>query len=122
MLLATVAAASLAVGATRSRTAKAELLAQVLRDAAPDEVAVVASWLSGELRQRRTGVGWRSLTGLPGPADRPSLTVAEVDVAFQAMAELAGQGSAARRTALLRDLWSRRHRRRAAAARGAGQR
>ena len=107
MLLAGVAAASQDVAATTSRTAKAERMAQVLRDAAPDEAAVVASWLSGELLQRRTGVGWRSLRSLPGPAAEPSLTILEVDAAFAAMAALAGPGSSAARTAALRELWTR---------------
>jgi DNA ligase-1 len=107
VLLADVAAASVDVAATRSRTAKAERLAQVLRDAAPEEVAVVASWLSGELRQRRTGVGWRSLQGLPGPAPDASLEVLEVDAAFAHLAGLSGTGSAATRTAALQALWAR---------------
>ncbi len=107
MLLADVVAASRDVVATTSRTGKAERLAQVLREAAPEEVAVVASWLSGELRQRRTGVGWRSLQSLPGPAAEPSLTVLEVDAAFEHMSRLAGAGSVAARTAALHELWSR---------------
>ena len=107
MLLADVAAASQEVAATRSRTAKAERLAQVLRDASPDELPVVASWLSGELRQRRTGVGWRSLHGLPGPAAEPSLQVLEVDAVFAELAGLSGPGSATNRTSRLRELWAR---------------
>jgi DNA ligase 1 len=107
VLLAEVAAASDDVAATRSRTAKAERLAEVLRDAAPEELPVVASWLAGELRQRRTGVGWRSLRGLPPPADAPVLQVLEVDRAFAQMAALAGPGSSGARTALLRGLWDR---------------
>ena len=107
MLLADVAAASVDVDATRSRTAKAERLAQVLRSASSEEVAVVASWLSGELRQRRTGVGWRSLQGLPGPAGEPSLEVLEVDAAFAHLSGLAGSGSGAARTAALQRLWAR---------------
>ncbi|MFP5219212.1 MAG: ATP-dependent DNA ligase [Actinomycetes bacterium] len=107
MLLADVAAASQDVAATRSRTAKRDRLAEVLRAATPEELPVIASWLSGELRQRRTGVGWRSLRGLPDPADEPTLAVLEVDAAFAEMAALAGTGSTAARTARLRDLWSR---------------
>ena len=107
MLLADVAAASDDVAATRSRTAKAERVARVLRAAAPDELPVVASWLAGDLRQRRTGVGWRSLHGLPGPTASPSLHVLEVDGAFAEMAALAGPGSSSARTALLRALWER---------------
>jgi DNA ligase 1 len=107
VLLAEIAAASEDVAATRSRTAKAERMALVLRAASPQEAAVVASWLSGELRQRRTGVGWRSLQGLPGPAVEASLTVAEVDAAFTALAALAGPGSAGPRSSGLRALWAR---------------
>jgi DNA ligase 1 len=107
VLLAEIAAASEDVAATRSRTAKAERMALVLRAASPQEAAVVASWLSGELRQRRTGVGWRSLQGLPGPAVEASLTVAEVDAAFTALAALAGPGSAGPRSSGLHALWAR---------------
>ena len=107
MLLREVADASEEVAATSSRTAKTERLAKVLRAAAPGEVATVASWLSGELRQRRTGVGWRSLQGLPGPAEEPSLEVVEVDAAFAGLSALAGAGSAAARREALAALWGR---------------
>lgn len=107
MLLADVAAASAEVAATRSRTAKAERFAALLRDAAGEEIAVVASYVSGELRQRRTGVGWRSLQDLPVPADLPRLTVLEVDGAFEAMSALTGPGSQASRASILSDLWAR---------------
>ncbi len=107
MLLADVAVASRDVAATSSRTAKLERLAAVLRAAAPDEVGVLTSYLAGELRQRRTGVGWRSLQDLPGPADAATLTVLEVDAAFAAMSDLEGKGSAGARQAMLHELWSR---------------
>ena len=107
VLLAAVAAASEEVAATRSRTAKVERLARALREAGPDEVPLVVSWLSGELRQRRTGVGWRSLQGLPAPAEQSSLRVSEVDAAFEHLAGLAGPGSASARTARLGELWAR---------------
>ncbi len=86
-----------AVRATRSRTAKTEAVAAALRAAGPDEVAVVATYLSGSLTQRRTGVGWRSLSDLPVPADQPSLTVLDVDSAFSALASVSGPGSQAER-------------------------
>lgn len=101
MLLDDVADASARVGATRSRLAKRAVLVDVLRRAAtdgPDVVAVVSRYLGGELRQRRTGLGWRSLAGMPGPADEPSLTVLDVDAAFAAMADLSGPGSSTART------------------------
>ena len=51
-----------AVRATRSRKAKIAAVAASLRLAADDEVFVVATYLSGSLTQRRTGVGWRSMS------------------------------------------------------------
>lgn len=105
MLLADVAAASTAVAATRSRTAKAQAIAAALRAAEAGEVGPVAAWLAGELPQGRVGVGWRTLArSAPTAADAPSLTVAAVDAAFTALAGTAGSGSAARREALLAEL------------------
>lgn len=105
MLLRDLVEASAAVASTRSRVRKAEVIAEVLRRCAPDEVAVAASWLSGVLPQRRVGVGWRGLSDLPPPAGEPSLTLAETDAALAALAAVAGSGSAATRTAAVRDLF-----------------
>ncbi|MSZ77003.1 MAG: ATP-dependent DNA ligase [Actinobacteria bacterium] len=107
MLLADVVSTSAAVAATRSRTAKVAALAQTLSAAAPDERSVVASFLAGSLRQRRTGLGWRSLGSLPPAASSPSLTVREVDEAFAAIAALAGPGSQGARAAAVEHLFSR---------------
>lgn len=108
MLLHDVVAASATVAATRSRKAKTAALAECLvRASASDDLAVVVRWLGGSLRQRRTGVGWRSLTSLPDPADSPTLTVGEVDAAFDVIAALAGAGSQGRRTAAVADLFAR---------------
>ena len=76
MLLNEVAETSAALAATRSRNAKRDLLADLLRRAEPADLPVLTSYLAGELRQRRTGVGWASLGKLPGPAERPTLTLA----------------------------------------------
>ncbi len=86
-----------AVRATRSRTAKVTAVAGSLRAAAPDEVPVVAAYLAGSLTQRHTGVGWRSLTDLPEPAESPVLTVLDVDRAFEDVAKVSGAGSQAER-------------------------
>ena len=107
MLLADLAATSAEVSATRSRLAKVASLAAALRRATATEASVVGHYLSGSLRQRRTGVGWRSLTSLPAPADAPSLTVLEVDQAFERMAGLGGAGSQGARARLLDDLMAR---------------
>ncbi|PWW23990.1 DNA ligase-1 [Geodermatophilus normandii] len=105
MLLADVVAASAAVAATRSRTAKAQAIAAALRAADPGEVGPVAAWLAGELPQGRVGVGWRTLArAAPPAAGAPSLTVAAVDATLTALAGTAGSGSAARREALLAEL------------------
>ena len=44
-----------------------------------DEVEIVTAYLSGTLRQRRTGVGWRGLSDLPEPATTPTVAVTEVE-------------------------------------------
>ncbi|WP_210507740.1 ATP-dependent DNA ligase [Naasia sp. SYSU D00057] len=106
MMLAEVAATSSALAATSSRIKKRRLLADLLRRTEPEEVPVVARYLAGELRQRRTGLGWRSLNGMPSPAAEPSLGVLDVDAAFERMAALAGPGSAAARIALAAELFA----------------
>ncbi len=101
MLLADLVQASDAVGATRSRTVKIAELAGALDQLDPGEIRAGVAFLSGELRQRQTGIGWAALRELPPPAAAPTLTVGEVDAAFERIAALAGAGSqAARRKAV----------------------
>ncbi len=107
MLLADVVATSATVAATRSRKAKVAAIASLLVVAEPDEVETVTAYVGGALRQRRTGLGWRGLSSLPPPASDPSLTVAEVHAAFDALAELSGSGSQAARAAAVADLFER---------------
>jgi len=108
LLLADLADASAAVAAPPSRTAKADLVAAVLHRAAePGEIPVATAWLAGELRQRRTGVGWRSLRGFPEPAPVPTLGITEVDAALEDLARLSGPGSQAARAASLDALLGR---------------
>ncbi|MFQ6171372.1 ATP-dependent DNA ligase [Oryzobacter sp. R7] len=99
--LADLVAVSRAVAATRSRTAKTDAIAALVASAAADEVGTVVAFLSGWLPQRRLGVGWRSLGSLPEPAAASSLTVADVDASFTALATTTGSGSAAARRAEL---------------------
>lgn len=105
VLLADVAATSAGLAATRSRLAKRALLVDLLRRTGPDEVPVVARYLAGELRQRRTGLGWRSLRDLPSPAAEATLDVLAVDATFERMAGLSGPGSAGARSALAGELF-----------------
>jgi len=128
VLFARLAAASAEVAATRSRLAKRAILAAAIREAAPPdgvhaapeptadavreaaspaEIALVVTYLSGTLRQRRTGVGWASLTSIPPPAAEPALTVHDVDAAFQRIAALAGPGSGVLRAAAVEELFGR---------------
>ncbi|HET7762326.1 MAG TPA: ATP-dependent DNA ligase [Phycicoccus sp.] len=101
VLLAEVVATSAAVSATRSRTAKRDAIAALVRRCSPDEVGVVVAHLSGVLPQRRLGVGFRSLGALPPAAPVAELTVADVDAAFDRLATAAGAGSATARRAEL---------------------
>ncbi len=96
-----------ALAGTRSRLAKRDLIAEVLRGCTVADLEIMVSYLSGSLRQRRTGVGWRSLQDLPPPAQVSSLTVAEVDAAFERIAALSGAGSVATRTAAVSALFGR---------------
>src|SRR5690242_262864 len=105
MLLAEVVDASRSVAATSARSAKVTLIAQLLSAADVGEVEIAVSYLSGELRQRRTGVGWAALRDLPPAAATPQLTLADVDAAFGRIADAAGSGSQSRRAAELRQLF-----------------
>jgi DNA ligase-1 len=113
VLFADVVDASGAVSATRSRLAKVEALAGVLRAAAvpPSEEAAiraVTGFLTGTPVQGRVGTGWRTLVQVDrSPAETASLTVAEVDAALTDLAETSGAGSQARRGALLAELLGR---------------
>ncbi len=108
MLLLDVATTSLDVGGTSSRLSKVAHIADLLRRAAADTdgVAIVVSWLSGELRQRQIGVGWASLRSRPPPASHPTLTVAGVDASFSAIGAVSGKGSQARRAGLVAGLFA----------------
>lgn len=107
MLLEQVLSVSQAVRATRSRLAKRDAVAQLLRDATPEEVPLVASYLAGVLPQRRIGVGWRGLRDVPEPADMASVTVSELDDALSAVAAVSGAGSVGLRKELLWTLFGR---------------
>ncbi|WP_370246760.1 ATP-dependent DNA ligase [Nocardioides sp.] len=106
MLLADVVATSAAVAATRSRKEKAAHLAALLARADAGEIEIVLTYLAGAIRQRRTGVGWRSLADLPPPASAPTLEVVAVDATLERLGTFAGPGSAGARTAALAALLS----------------
>lgn len=107
MLFADLSGASQAVAGTAARTQKIALIAERLRRAEPAEVEPAVGYLSGELRQRRTGVGWATLQDLPPPAEQPSLSVTEVDVVLGQLVALSGPGSTAARREMLNGLMAR---------------
>lgn len=102
-----MAAGSDAVAATPSRTAKIALLADLLGGADPDEVGLVVRYLSGDLRQRRTGVGVAALRSVPAPAEVATLGVTEVDGEFAAISALSGHGSSRERRRRFAEMMSR---------------
>lgn len=112
VLLADVVATSETVGATRSRKAKTEALAALLQRALAegadaDDLATVVAYLSGTLRQRRTGLGWRGVSEVPSPATESTLGVHEVHRAFETLSQLRGAGSQAARKTAVAELFAR---------------
>jgi DNA ligase 1 len=108
MLFADLAAAVEDVRAQSGRLAKVERIAAALRSLDADERVAGTMMLAGSPRQRVLGVGWASLReDPPPPASSPSLTVAEVDAALEAVAGLSGAGSVAARRSGLTALMAR---------------
>ena len=119
MQLADLAAVSTDVAATRSRLAKRAALSAALHRAAPDEVALVVSYLTGALPQGRIGLGYATIRDLgtaapaagtapePEAARAPALTLRDVDGAFERIAAARGKGSQAARRDLLAALFAR---------------
>ena len=107
MLLAEIALVSRDVAATASRLAKVARLAECLKGAASEEVAVAVAYLSGELPQGTVGVGWAALKELPAPAPEPTLELLEVDALVSRLQQIAGPGSQAARREELATLFTR---------------
>ncbi|MFE4722830.1 ATP-dependent DNA ligase, partial [Streptomyces sp. NPDC056728] len=75
MLFSRLAQVSQEVAATKARSRKIALLAELFRAAEPDDVPIVIPYLAGRLPQGRLGVGWRVLRDPVEPATQPRLTV-----------------------------------------------
>jgi DNA ligase-1 len=99
VLLQALVRASTEVAATRRRKQKTEILAACIRGLGPDGIGPGIHFLAGRLRQGRIGLGHATLasTGGVAPAERPTLTIRDVDQTLERIARAGGSGSAAAR-------------------------
>ncbi|MFJ3640907.1 ATP-dependent DNA ligase [Streptomyces sp. NPDC090108] len=104
MLLTRLAEVSREVAATAARTRKTALLAELFKDAEPDDVPVVIPYLAGRLPQGRIGVGWKVLSRPVAPASEPSLTVRRTDALLGELGAVSGPGSQAERARIVGEL------------------
>ncbi|WP_030606657.1 ATP-dependent DNA ligase [Streptomyces sclerotialus] len=104
MLLAHLARVSQEVASTSARSKKVALLAELFRDAAPEDVPVVIPYLAGRLPQGRIGIGWSALRDPAPPAAGATLTVGGVDAALTGLAQVSGAGSQTERRRLVQEL------------------
>ncbi|HEX4477541.1 MAG TPA: ATP-dependent DNA ligase [Polyangiaceae bacterium] len=102
-------AASRDVAEVRARSKKIERLAACLAAMDADETRIGVAYLSGDLRQGKIGIGYRTVhaTASGDAALAPELTLSDVDRAFEAMASIAGSGSTQRRQEALAALFRR---------------
>ncbi|MGH9384484.1 MAG: ATP-dependent DNA ligase [Vicinamibacterales bacterium] len=109
MRLADVVDVSRAVAAAAGRLEKVAHLAGLLTRTPSELIPIVVGFLIGEPRQGKLNVGWAlvsSMRDVP-PADTATLSVAEVDAAFDRLAATAGAGSTRVRAERLRELFGR---------------
>ena len=100
---------SLRLRSEPGRRAKIDLLASLLRSAAPDEIEAAVAYLTGRLPQGKLGIGAAALRDAcpHAVAPSPTLTLREVDAAFRAVSDLKGTGSSSEKIRVLRELQSR---------------
>ncbi|WP_426573556.1 ATP-dependent DNA ligase [Aquihabitans sp. McL0605] len=102
MLFVEVVATSAQVAGVSGRSDKRDALAALLRRLEPQEIEPAVGFLTGEPRQGRIGVGWRTIASAEQPpAAEPSLTIDEIDEVLTVLAGTAGTGSAGRKQELL---------------------
>lgn len=108
VLFAEVVGTSTEVSSTRSRSRKIAALADLLGRMEADELPVAIALLTGEPRQGKIGIGWRTVSQLEVPAAaEASLLIMDVDRALDELAHISGPGSQSRRAAALDDLFGR---------------
>jgi DNA ligase 1 len=100
---------SAGVARSRGRNTKRALLARTLAALGPSEVALGASYLVGQLRQGRIGIGPSAIrdAARTPPAAASTLMLGDVDAMMERVRALGGKGAGSERRRLLRDLFSR---------------
>jgi DNA ligase-1 len=106
--LADLVQTSRRVAETSGRLAKIELLAALLKRAAPEAIEIAIAFLSGAPRQRRIGIGYTAVAAArpEHAADAATLDLAQVDATLERVAHTTGKGSAHAKAELLRDLFA----------------
>src|SRR5438034_8504612 len=106
MLLHELVQTSRRLAETSGRLAKIELVAALLKRAAPEEIEIAIAFLSGSLRQGRIGIGYAALQAAKPEhaAEAPTLDLARVDATLQRLADAGGKGSAQTKQRLLGEL------------------
>ncbi len=107
--IADLVATSNEVAAQSGRRAKIAALATLLRRLAPREIEIGVAYLSGALRQGKSGIGYAALRDArpKAAASIAALTLTDVDTVLEQVARSSGTGSAAQRVRLLNSLFAR---------------
>ncbi|UCC84961.1 MAG: ATP-dependent DNA ligase [Gemmatimonadota bacterium] len=109
MLLHDVVESSRRVAKASARLEKVEVLATLLRRLQQEEVPAAVAFLAGEPRQGRIGIGPAKIRAAfpESAADKPSLTIRDVDAALERITSVSGAGSAGSRVRLLHETLAR---------------
>jgi len=108
VLLNVLVSTSNQVAATSGRLAKITLLADLLKQASPDEIELAIAYLSGTIRQSKIGVGWATLQkAKTHVATSASLQLRDVDETLEKIATTSGKGSTGEKQRLLGDLFAK---------------
>ena len=96
MKLAELVETSRRVAEVSGRLEKIGLIAALLARVPPDQIEIAVAYLSGAIRQQRTGIGWAALqAAMPeSPTESVTLELSEIDATFDRIARVAaGKGS-----------------------------
>lgn len=108
MPFAAIVEASRQVASTRSRRSKSATIAVLLRALPSDDLDATISFLTGEPRQGKIGIGWASMQEIDvAPSPTPSLTVRDIDQQLTLLQATTGGQSVGARRATLRALFAR---------------